>query len=410
MGALGIPVRWALTVCALVILAGCTGPTGPSEDPPPAEGLGFSARTLDTDGDRRTDTLELRLVQSATPIPRGALEVRLEEGPVELAGFGNATTWQPGATLTTACPAGMNEYRVLVHGELVRVLVLECGIEPPFQPPFFRASLTDGDGDGDRATVELTLTSGGPVPAGSLTARFGETPLRLYADALKSQRARGPVENGTALYTPCDPQADDLVIVADGHELPALKVRGCEAYEPGIDAPIDVAPTDVDADGAVDGLNLTLGASDDAPFPLDTVNATWGNASASLNASTGLEPPPARWRANTSLVATCPREGEQRFELRIDGSPALRRFVVCQAPPGRPLIDLNLTVSEDRLDMRLELSRVGPLALENVTTPAGEPLGEGSWSEDETVSLACPGGQLVLHYGQRLAYRAPAPC
>lgn len=394
----------------MVILAGCTGPASQPEEKQGTPGMAFSGQRLDTDGDGFVETLELQLHGSAEPIARDEIEVQLDGATLEIEGLENATIWAPGNPLRVPCPEGTNEYRILIRGELVRLLVLECGIPPAAPQLVFRASLIDGDGDGDEATVQLALLAGGPVPVAALSARFGQTPLGLFEDALKSHPARGTLENGTELYTACDPDAYEIALLWGERELPPMTVRGCQAYEPGLDAPIQAAPVDVDADGAIDGLNLLLGNSSAAPFPLEDVNATWGNATATLNASTALEPPPAAWASNTTLVASCPGDGEQRFDLAIDGSLVLRRFLVCQAPPGAPLVALNLTAQDETLEATLTLSRAGPLALENVTDASGTPIGEGIWEEKQTVSLPCPDGQLVLRYDQRLAYRGPAPC
>lgn len=403
-------MRCALLVVAMMLVAGCAGPASEPADPPDQGGLAFGARRVDTDGDGRTDAINLTLVGTSEPIPRDQVEMRRDGEPVVLHGQANASTWRPGTSLLVDCPEGVHEFELSVRGELVRVLVEECGKVPPKAPPFFQGSLVDGDGDGRTDAVELTVTSGGPVETSTLTVHVGGTPVRLYENARKTRLAPDVLENGTRAFTPCRPNASTVNISWASRALPPLRLSGCQAFDPGIDAPVTPHALDVDGDGRQDGWRLTMGATEDGPFPIEALDARWGNATARLNASTALAPPPATLDANRSLVATCPAEGERTFELRVNGSLVVRRFTMCEAAPGQPLFALDLVAEAGGLNATLNLSRVGAVELANLTTPDGQPVGEGLWSEGSTVALPCPGDRLTLLYQGRLAFRGPAPC
>lgn len=403
-------VHRALLAALALVAAGCAGPVDAPGDGDDGGGFGFRSARVDTDGDGLVDTLNLTLLAARAPIPSQALVVERDGEPVEVEG-GNGTAWRPGQSRLVACPDGVHEFRILVHGELKRVLVEECGVPPPRVPPFFSSTVVDGDGDGRRDAVELALVSGGPVHARELSAQLGDRAVRLYEGPLKSDEAEGQLTNGSRVYTPCDPDAERLNLTWGGRSLPSLLVRGCQLFEPGLDAPTTFERLDVDGDQAQDGWRITLGNASDAPFETHRLNASWNGTPAPLNASSSLTAPPDAWTPNTTLVATCPVDDEVRFDLRFNGSLIARRFTTCQAAPGAPLLELAMNVTgDDRLDARLTFSRVGPLMLENVTTPDGTAIGDDRWTEGSTVTLACPGGELVLRYQDRLAFRGTAPC
>lgn len=397
-----------LVVCALVLAAGCTGPAT-DEAPPADEGFAMRSERVDTDGDGATDALRWTLIASKQPIPREDVRVERDGTPTPVRGFGNASTWQPGTSVLVDCPEGTHEYRLLVGGDEAQVLVETCGGPPPVAPPFFSSNLTAVE-HGQVDTIQLTLTSGGPADVDELTARLGNHTVGFYQDPFKAREVQRPIPNGTTVYLPCVPGEEELNITWRDRALPELRVPGCEAHRPGVDAPVAVQSLDADGDGARDGWRLSLTRPGGSPFALANVSATWDGEPAALN-GTARGPPPDPWTPGEPLTAWCPAEGTPRFELRVHGRLAGARVAACEPAPGRPLIDVNLTrAGEEELNATLSFSHPGALAFANLTANASGLPEEGEWAVGETVTLGCPGGELVVRYQDRRAFRGPAPC
>lgn len=402
------PMRRALLLVGLLLLAGCTSQPAPTDRDQPA--YAWSSTRVDLDGDGRYDHVNLTLVASQQPVASQDVEVRMDGSPVDpVKGLGG-DPWRPGQGLLFACPEGVHEYQVFIGGELRKLVVHECGVEVPVAPPSFEGRLVDGDADGRKDAVQLSLVGGGPIDPRSLTVTVGDHEVRVYATALKSRVAREPLGNGSRVYTPCWPGADRVNVTWRETALPGLQLSGCQAHIPGVDAPLVVDQLDVDDDGVQDGWRLTLAAPNDGGFVLANLNATWDQARTQLNGSVALAPPPEMWRTGESLVALCPGDGSHAFVLAIGPTPIFQGLTTCETPPGQPLLELDLEDDGGRLEAALSLSRVDPLNASRLTTADGEAVGQGTWEVGETKVMGCPGGNLTLTYEGRLAFRGPAPC
>lgn len=393
-----------------VLLAGCTSPPADDDSPPHRSGFVFRTSRVDTSGDGLVDAVNVTLVSSREPVEVARLGFEVDGEPHQPEALANATEWVPGSSVLIPCSEGVHELRILYDGETRKVVVGECGVPPPTQPPFFEGRLIDGDADGRQDAVRLSLVSGGPIRVGDLNVSMGDETLRVYQNPLKSRLAGGSMGNGTEVYTPCVPGERRLEITWRSTELPPLTLRGCDVHRPGVDAPVRSSALDVDSDGHQDGWNLTLANASDAPFAIADVFATWGNQTATVNGSPALDPAPPRWDQGVRLYAVCPSDGEQRFTLYVRDHTVFRNFTSCEEAPGAPLLDLNLTERHGSLNATLAFSRVGDLAMENLTRPDGDAVGDGVWPVGAARTLPCPDGTLVLRYEHRLAFRGPAPC
>jgi hypothetical protein len=106
-----------------------------------------------------------------------------------------------------------------------------------------------------------------------------------------------------------------------------------------------------------------------------------------------------------------PVAGADQMRQQLALALTVDRVTSCEAPPGRPLVELDLVHrGEDELDAKLTFSHLGALNLSNATANAPGLPEEGTWSVGETLTLGCPGEELVLRYDGRRAYRGPAPC
>ncbi len=365
---------------------------------------------MDLDGDGRYDHVNLTLVASQAPVASQEVEVLMDGSPADpVQGLGGGP-WRPGQGLLFTCPEGIHEYQVLIDGELRKLVVHECGVEVPVAPPSFEGRVVDGDADGRKDAVQLSLVSGGPIDPRSLSVTVDDREVRVYATALKSRVAGEPLGNGSRVYTPCWPGANQVNVTWRENALPGLQLSGCQAHIPGVDAPLVVDQLDVDDDGVQDGWRLTLAAPNDGGFPLENLNATWDRTRAQLNGSVGLTPPPERWETGEGLVASCPADGSHAFALAIGPTPVFQGLTTCEAPPGRPLLELGLAAEDDMLKATLLLTRIDPLNASRLVTADGETVGQGSWGVGEERVMGCPGGNLTLVYEDRLAYRGPVPC
>lgn len=365
---------------------------------------------MDLDGDGRYDHVNLTLVASQEPVASQDVEVLMDGSPVDPIQGLVGDTWRPGQGLVFACPEGVHEYQVLIDGELRKLIVHECGVEVRVAPPSFEGRVVDGDADGRNDAIRLTLVGGGPIDASSLSVTVEDHEVRLYATALKSRVAREPLGNGSQIYTPCWPGANQVNLTWRETALPDLQLSGCQAHIPGVDAPLVVDQLDVDEDGVQDGWRLTLAAPNDGGFALDNLNATWDQTRAQLNGSVDLTPPPERWETGESLVISCPDDGSRAFALAIGPTPIFQGLTTCETPPGRPLLELGLAADGDMLEATLLVTRVEPLNASRLVTADGETVGQGIWEVGGTEVMGCPGGNLTLAYEDRLAYRGPAPC
>lgn len=398
----------ALLLVGLVLVAGCTTPPPASDGTPPA--YAWSSARVDVDGDGRYDHVNLTLVASDMAIPAEDLEVLMDGEPVEPVDGLSGGPWRPGQGLLFACPEGVHEYQIQVDGQVRKLVVHECGVGAPSTPPTFEGRLVDGDADGRKDAVQLTLVGGGPLDPRSLEIQVGDHTERVYATALKSRVAREPVGNGSRLYTPCWPGVSRVNLTWQGTALPSMELSGCQVHIPGVDAPLVVDQLDVDQDGVQDGWRLSLAAPNDGPFRLAELDAIWDGRPADLNGSVALAPPPQAWTTGGTLVAACPDDGSQPFVLSIGSTPVFQGLTTCQEAPGQPLLELSLTPDGDALRATLELTRVDPLNASQLVTSDGETVSQGIWEVGEERVLGCPGGNLTLRYEGRLAFRGPAPC
>lgn len=398
----------ALSTVAMLFLAGCT--TSPTQDPRNPASLGFVSSRVDLDGDGLYDAVNVTLLAAPGPIQAERVGFLVDGAEINTTLALGDDAWRVGRGALLPCEPGVHQFEVLLDGESKRVMVLECGVEAPRQPPQFGARIVDGNGDGADDAVELTLLGGGPVPPETLAGEMGGIDLRFYDTPLKSRLARSPLANGSRAWTPCVPGEDLLEITWRSNPLPALRLTGCDRFVPGVDAPLSISEVDVDGDRAQDGWNLTLGSPSDGPFPIAEVVARWGNRTAALNGSTALEAPPEAWSGGTTLVATCPGPGTLTFSLWVAGTLVFRSVAVCEEPPGRPLLELALEERANRLDATLLLSRVGELDASELEVVGFEDVTRGQWSVGETRVLPCPGGTLHLRYEGRNAFLGEAPC
>jgi hypothetical protein len=397
-----------LAAAGLALVAGCAGPAD-DEEPPSDEGFAVRSERVDTDGDGATDAVRITLIAAQREVAREDVVIERNGTPVEIEGFGNATSWAPGTGLLVDCPPGTHEFRLLVRGDPAQVLVHSCGGPPPVAPPFFRANLTAVEDD-RTDTIELQLDTGGPVDLDELELGLAGEEQRPYASPFKSRVATGTMQNGTAVYLPCRPAAEALNVTWRQRHLPELPADGCQAHRPGVDAPVEATRLDADDDGATDGWRLALERAGDGPFDLANVTAAWDGEPATLN-GTARAPPPDAWSPRAPLEAPCPGEGDHRLKVRVQGRLAVDRVTDCEDPPGRPLVELELEETDgDRLNATLVFSHPGPLDLANASASGGGLPEEGAWSVEGTRTLDCPGGELVLRYDDRRAYRGPAPC
>ncbi len=402
------PMRRALLLVGLLLLAGCTSQPAPSPDDRPA--YAWSSTRVDVDGDGRYDHVNITLVASDSPVQADRVEVHRDGQRVEPVTGLEGETWRPGRGLLFTCPGGVHEYQILIEGAVRKLVVHECGVAAPVAPPLFEGRLVDGDADGQTDAVQLTLVDGGPIDPSSLSVTVGDEPVRVYATALKSRVAREPLGNGSRIYTPCWPGQSQVNVTWRGNDLPPLGLSGCQRHIPGVDAPLVVDQLDIDDDGVQDGWRLSLAAPNDGPFPLARLNASWAGAAAELNGSVDLDEPPRSWVTGGSLVATCPTDGSQPFTLSVGPTLIFQGLTTCDVPPGKPLLELSLLAQGDRLEMTLELTRVDPLNASRLVTGGNQTVGQGPWPVGEERVLACPGGNLTLTYEGRLAFRGPAPC
>ena len=404
-----MPAAWrAIALLGVLLLSGCTG--APPEEPPARDGLALSVARVDLDGDGALDTINVTLLGADGPIEASRVALLLDGEALNVTAALRADAWHVGRGALLACAPGLHDLEVRIDGRARKLAVLECGVRATREPPLFQGRLLDHDGDGAPDTTELTLLSGGPLRREELSLAWESRAARLYDGPAKASLLRKPLVNASKAYAPCSPASDQLTITWRNTTLPALSLSGGTRWSPGIDAPLRASVVDVDADGRQDGWRLELGPSEDAPLVMASIAAAWGEEPTRLTNDTAFAPTTDLWHVGQAVIATCHAEGSAFFFLRASGTLVFQSVTICEEPPGRPLLELELAAVEGGLAARLLLSRPGPLVADEVFGAESEPIGRGLWAVNETRVLPCPSGRLLLTYRGATAYDGPAPC